>query len=189
MNNILNLPDISLKSTKAALLSSIKFTNIHTLPKLKGIILSINIASADSENEYYIENLNDDISIISDQNPIYSFAKKSSEKLNRKKGMIISMTVILRKTNMLTFLTNLIKFSLKNVRDFDGFFIDSFDKHGNYTFSNINRLAFNEIEFNENFRKEKFNITINIVSPKLNNNLLFLKFLGLPFKLKKFDLL
>lgn len=179
----MNASKLPIDAANSALLSSLYCPNINEKPKLISLTLSVNITSANAQNDFFCEQLQDDLYTLCDQEVLYSRAKKSNSILERRKGMIIAATIKMRNKKMLNFLNNIINFTTLNIRDFEGFFCKSFDKKGNYTFSNVNRLAFEELEFNEDFRKEKFVITLQISAKKPKNCFFFLKSLGFPFKI------
>lgn len=180
MQNINKNQKISLKAAKSAFLASLMCPNVNECPKLKGIFINVNLDS-EINNDFYSKRLQADLNLLCNQKATYSLSKK----VNSKKGTDTSFKLRIRKKNMLFFFKNIIFFALKNLRDFDGFRIKSFDSQGNYTFSNLNRLAFSEIEFDERFRDEKFNITFHIFSKNTNHSFLFLKILEFPFKINK----
>jgi large subunit ribosomal protein L5 len=158
-----------------------KYTNIHQIPKLKKIIINMNLGLA-FQNKIILKKAIEEIRTISGQHPIITKAKKSIAGFKIREGMSIGLVVTLRKEKMYAFFEKLVKLVLPRIRDFQGLNVKSFDNNGNYNFGIMDQFLFPELETDGSDSKRGFDITI-VTTAKINSEALFLlKKLGLIFK-------
>ena len=146
------------------------FSNPHTVPKLKKIIVNRGLGLAAQNTNILKKNI-EEFEKITGQKPIITRAKKAIAGFKIREDMELGLSVTLRGEKMYTFLTKLLFFTFAQIRDFRGLSLRSFDKAGNYTFGLKEQLIFPEIEYDEVEQVQGF--TINIVlehnSPKYRN--------------------
>jgi len=165
------------------------FRNLHTVPKLKKIIVNRGLGLAAQNSNVLKKNIQE-FEKITGQKPIVTKAKKAIAGFKIREEMELGLSVTLRNEKMYTFLTKLLFFTFAQIRDFRGLSLRSFDKSGNYTFGLKEQLIFPEIEYDEVDQIQGF--TINIVidhnSPKYRkssidkilNGIILFKFLRFP---------
>jgi large subunit ribosomal protein L5 len=146
------------------------FSNPHTVPKLKKIIVNRGLGLAAQNTNILKKNI-EEFEKITGQKPIITRAKKAIAGFKIREEMELGLSVTLRGEKMYSFLTKLLFFTFAQIRDFRGLSLRSFDKAGNYTFGLKEQLIFPEIEYDDVDQLQGF--TINIVldhnSPKYRN--------------------
>jgi large subunit ribosomal protein L5 len=165
------------------------FSNPHTVPKLKKIIVNRGLGLAAQNTNILKKNI-EEFEKITGQKPVITRSKKAIAGFKIRENMELGLSVTLRGEKMYTFLTKLIFFTFAQIRDFRGFSLRSFDKAGNYTFGLKEQLIFPEIDYDDVDQIQGF--TINIVfdhnSPnyrnesvdKILNGMILFKFLRFP---------
>lgn len=147
------------------------FSNPHTIPKLKKIVVNRGLGVAAQNTNILKKNL-EEFEKITGQKPVVSKAKKAIAGFKIREDMELGISVTLRGEKMYTFLTKLLFFTFAQIRDFRGLSLRSFDKAGNYTFGLKEQLIFPEVEYEEVDQVQ--GCTINIVldhnSPKYRND-------------------
>jgi large subunit ribosomal protein L5 len=146
------------------------FSNPHTIPKLKKIVVNRGLGIAAQNTNILKKNL-EEFEKITGQKPIVSKAKKAIAGFKIRENMELGISVTLRGEKMYAFLTKLLFFTFAQIRDFRGLSLRSFDKAGNYTFGLKEQLIFPEVDYEEVDQVQ--GCTINIVldhnSPKYRN--------------------
>ena len=146
------------------------FSNPHTVPKLKKIIVNRGLGLSAQNTNILKKNI-EEFEKITGQKPIITRAKKAIAGFKIREDMELGLSVTLRGEKMYTFLTKLLFFTFAQIRDFRGLSLRSFDKAGNYTFGLKEQLIFPEIEYDEVEQIQGF--TLNIIlehnSPKYRN--------------------
>ena len=131
-----------------ALLKKFEYKSVMQIPKLDKIV--INVGAGDSkENSKVIDNVIAEISAISGQKAIPTYARKSVANFKLREGMKIGVKVTLRGEKMYEFVDRLFNFSLPRVRDFKGINPNAFDGRGNYALGLKEQLIFPEIEYDQ----------------------------------------
>jgi len=165
------------------------FSNPHTVPKLKKIIVNRGLGLSAQNTNVLKKNI-EELEKITGQKPLISRAKKAIAGFKIREDMELGLTVTLRGDKMYTFLTKLLFFTFAQIRDFRGLSLRSFDKAGNYTFGLKEQLIFPEIEYDEVDQIQGFTITIvldhnspkhrNSSVDKILNGMILFKFLRFP---------
>jgi len=165
------------------------FSNPHTVPKLKKIIINRGLGLAAQNTNVLKKNI-EEFEKITGQKPMITKSKKAIAGFKIREDMELGLSVTLRGEKMYNFLTKLLFFTFAQIRDFRGLSLRSFDKAGNYTLGLKEQLIFPEIEYDEVDQTQGF--TINIViedsSPKYRsksidkilNGMILFKFLRFP---------
>ena len=142
------LRDMYKAEVAPALMKKFEYSSVMQIPKLDKIV--INVGGGDAkENSKAIDNVIADITKISGQKAVPTYAKKSVANFKLRQGMKIGVKVTLRGDKMYEFLDRLFNFSLPRVRDFKGINPNAFDGRGNYALGLKEQLIFPEIEYDK----------------------------------------
>ena len=90
-----------------------------------------------------------DLTLITGQKAVPTYAKKSVANFKLREGMKIGAKVTLRGERMYEFMDKLFSFALPRVRDFKGINPNAFDGRGNYALGLKEQLIFPEIEYDK----------------------------------------
>jgi len=160
-----------------------KYKTPMALPKLVKII--VNVGAGDAVNDKsVIDPIVEELSLISGQRAIKTFAKKSISNFHLREGMPIGARVTIRGSRMYDFLDKLNSVALPRVRDFKGLKRSSFDGRGNYTFALKEQLVFPEIDYDKVKKIRGMDITIVTTAKSDDEAYSLLKTLGFPIKEK-----
>ena len=118
------------------------------IPKLDKIIINVGAGEA-KENEKIIDNIMNDLALITGQKAIPCRAKKSVANFKLRQGQVIGAKVTLRGEHMYEFVDRLFNVALPRVRDFRGINGNAFDGRGNYAFGIKEQMIFPEIDFDK----------------------------------------
>lgn len=138
--------DIYNKEISPALMKKFAYKSPMQIPKLEKIVLNIGAGDA-KENAKVIDSIIADLTLITGQKAVPTFAKKSVANFKLREGMKIGAKVTLRGERMYEFVDRLFNFSLPRVRDFKGINPNAFDGRGNYSLGLKEQLIFPEIEY------------------------------------------
>ena len=151
------------------------------VPRLMKITLNMGLGSAVSDKKI-LESAQQELTQISGQKAVLTYAKKSIANFKLREGMPIGCKVTLRKEKMYDFFEKLIKISLPSTRDFRRLSTSSFDGRGNYTLGIKEHIIFPEINFDRIDKIKGLDICI-ITSAKNNQEAMELfKQFNFPFK-------
>ena len=142
------LRDMYKAEVAPALMKKFEYSSVMQIPKLDKIVINVGVGDA-KDNSKAIENVIADITKISGQKAVPTYAKKSVANFKLRQGMKIGVKVTLRGDKMYEFLDRLFNFSLPRVRDFKGINPDAFDGRGNYALGLKEQLIFPEIEYDK----------------------------------------
>ena len=131
-----------------ALMKKFEYKSPMQIPKIDKVVINVGAGEA-KENSKVIDNIINDLGIITGQKAIICKAKKSVANFKLRKGMPIGCKVTLRGERMYEFLDRLFNLALPRVRDFKGINPDSFDGRGNYSLGLKEQLIFPEIEYDK----------------------------------------
>jgi large subunit ribosomal protein L5 len=118
------------------------------IPKLDKIVVNVGCGDA-KDNTKVIDNVIDEITQITGQKAVPTYAKKSVANFKLREGMKIGVKVTLRGETMYEFMDRLFNFGLPRVRDFKGINPNAFDGRGNYSLGLKEQLIFPEIEYDK----------------------------------------
>jgi large subunit ribosomal protein L5 len=155
--------------------------NIHAIPKLQKIVISMGIGAAIGERKRLEEAL-ESLTLLSGQKAELTKARKSVSGFKLREGMEIGCRVTLRGKRMYEFLDRLISIVLPRVRDFRGLNPKAFDGRGNYSLGLNELLVFPEINPDKVHYNQGMNITIVSTANTNDEGRMLLKGLGFPFK-------
>ena len=132
----------------AELKKELKTDNVHALPRLDKIVISMGVGKA-IENKNLLDAAAKDLMVISGQKPMITRARKSVANFKLRKGQQIGLKVTLRGPRMYEFLDRLITIALPRVKDFRGLKPTSFDGRGNYAMGLKEHIVFPEINYDQ----------------------------------------
>lgn len=156
--------------------------NIHEVPKLEKIVVSVGTGKNKDDKRYY-EVVRNTLTKITGQYPVDRMAKKSIAGFKIRAGLNrVGISVTLRGARMYEFLDRLVNVALPRVRDFHGVSVKAFDKAGNYSLGIVEQSIFPELTFEETqvLHGLQANLVITGGSPAYSRALLE-KF-GIPFE-------
>ena len=129
-----------------ALMKKFEYKSVMQIPKLDKVVINVGAGDA-KENTKVIDAIITDLTEISGQKAVPTFAKKSVANFKLRQGMKIGAKVTLRGERMYEFVDKLFNFALPRVRDFKGINPDAFDGRGNYALGLKEQLIFPEIDY------------------------------------------
>ena len=142
------LRDMYKAEVAPALMKKFEYSSVMQIPKLDKVVINVGVGDA-KDNSKAIDNVIADITKISGQKAVPTYAKKSVANFKLRQGMKIGVKVTLRGDKMYEFIDRLFNFSLPRVRDFKGINPNAFDGRGNYALGLKEQLIFPEIEYDK----------------------------------------
>ncbi len=163
------------------LMDQFKYKTPMEVPRLGKITINMGLGSAVNDKKI-LETSAGELTQISGQKAILTYAKKSIANFKLREGMPIGCKVTLRKEKMYDFFEKLIKISLPRVRDFRGLSPKSFDGRGNYSIGIKEHIIFPEIDFDRIDKIKGLDITITTTAKNDQEALELFKQFNFPFK-------
>ena len=142
------LKDLYKNEAAPALMEKFEYKSVMQIPRFDKIVLNVGAGDA-KDNSKVIDSIINDLSIITGQKAVPTFAKKSVANFKLREGMKIGAKVTLRGEIMYEFMDKLFNFALPRVRDFKGINPNAFDGRGNYALGLKEQLIFPEIEYDK----------------------------------------
>ena len=136
------------KDVAPALMNKFNYKSPMQIPKLDKIVVNVGAGDA-KENSKVIDSIIEEISMITGQKAVPTYAKKSVANFKLREGVKIGVKVTLRGENMYEFMDKLFNLALPRVRDFKGINPNGFDGRGNYALGLKEQLIFPEIEYDK----------------------------------------
>ena len=131
-----------------ALMKKFEYSSVMQIPKFDKIVINVGCGDA-RENSKVIDKVIEEITLISGQKAVPTYAHKSIANFKLREGMKIGVKVTLRGEKMYEFMDKLFSFALPRVRDFKGINPNGFDGRGNYALGLKEQLIFPEIEYDK----------------------------------------
>ena len=131
-----------------ALMKKFEYKSPMQIPKLDKIVINCGVGDA-KDNSKALDAVIADLTLISGQKAVPTYAKKSVSNFKVREGMKIGAKVTLRGDRMYEFVDRLFNFALPRVRDFKGINPNAFDGRGNYALGIKEQLIFPEIEYDK----------------------------------------
>ena len=131
-----------------ALMKKYQYKSVMQIPKLDKVVLNVGAGDA-KDNSKVIDTIIGELTMITGQKAVPTFARKSVANFKLREGMKIGAKVTLRGEIMYEFVDRLFNFALPRVRDFKGINADAFDGRGNYALGLKEQLIFPEIEYDK----------------------------------------
>ena len=142
------LKDTYVSEIAPALMKKYGYKSVMQIPKLDKVVINVGSSEA-RENAKVIDNIISDITMITGQKAVPTYARKSVANFKVREGMKIGVKVTLRGDRMYEFVDKLFNFALPRVRDFKGISANAFDGRGNYALGIKEQLIFPEIEYDK----------------------------------------
>ncbi len=142
------MKDLYTSEIAPALMKKFEYKSVMQIPKLDKIVINVGVGEA-RENAKAIDSVIADITTITGQKAVPTYARKSVANFKVREGMKIGVKVTLRGEKMYEFVDRLFNFSLPRVRDFKGINPNAFDGRGNYSLGLKEQLIFPEIEYDK----------------------------------------
>ena len=136
------------KDVAPALMNKFNYKSPMQIPKFDKIVVNVGAGDA-KENSKVIDSIIDEITMITGQKAVPTYAKKSVANFKLREGVKIGVKVTLRGENMYEFMDKLFNLALPRVRDFKGINPNGFDGRGNYALGLKEQLIFPEIEYDK----------------------------------------
>ena len=165
--------------------SELELTNIHQVPKLEKIVVSVGTGKK-KEDKRFQDLVANTITKITGQKPVARLAKKSiaTFKIRAGMGAPVGHSVTLRGDRMYEFLDRLVNVSLPRVRDFHGVGAKGFDKSGNYNLGIVEQSIFPELNFEETQILHGLQVTFVIKNQDVSHSRALLEKFGILFEKK-----
>ncbi|MCX6806792.1 MAG: 50S ribosomal protein L5 [Candidatus Berkelbacteria bacterium] len=155
------------------------FKNNLRVPRVEKIVISVGIGSY-SADQKMVEEVINNLVLITGQIPIKTKAKKAISGFKLRKNQQVGLKITLRGERMYYFLDKLINIALPRTRDFKGTDA-SFDGHGNLNLGLKEQIVFPEID-EATERIHGFLVTITTNAEKDEEAKELLTILGMKFK-------
>ncbi len=131
-----------------ALMKKFQYKSVMQIPKLNKVVINVGAGDA-KENSKVIDTIIGELTMITGQKAVPTFARKSVANFKLREGMKIGAKVTLRGEMMYEFVDRLFNLALPRVRDFKGINPNGFDGRGNYALGLKEQLIFPEIEYDK----------------------------------------
>jgi large subunit ribosomal protein L5 len=158
-----------------------QYKSIMEVPKIQKITLNMGVGEAVLDKKI-LEKAISDLTKISGQKPITTFARKSISTFKVREGWPIGCKTTLRGERMYHFLDKLINVVMPRVRDFRGLSKKAFDGRGNYSFGFREQIVFPEINYDEVDVLRGLDVTITTSANTDKEAYALLKTFRFPFK-------
>lgn len=165
---------------KKALMEKYHYSSVMQVPHLEKIVINVGVGEALTNNKA-IEEVVNELGLITGQHPVTTKAKKSIANFKLREGQAIGVKVTLRDIRMYEFFDRLVSIALPRVRDFRGVSKNSFDGHGNYTLGIKEQLIFPEIDYDKVNKIRGMDIVIVTSAETDDEAFSLLDALGMPF--------
>ena len=142
------IKDLYKNDIAPALMKKFEYKSPMQIPKLDKIVVNEGAGEA-KENSKVIDTIIDEVTTITGQKAVPTYAKKSVANFKLRQGMKIGVKVTLRGDKMYEFVDRLFNLALPRVRDFKGINPNAFDGRGNYALGLKEQLVFPEIEYDK----------------------------------------
>src|SRR5215217_384651 len=168
-----------------ALQKSLGLDNVHAVPKLEKIVISMGLgrfAVEGGEGKSKFNQAEKELQTIAGQKPVRCKAKKSVANFKVREEMETGIKVTLRGTRMYEFLDRMITLAFPRVKDFRGIDPNGFDKSGNYNFGFTEQTVFPEVDGTAVTFQQGMNITMVCEARKAEHSRELLRQFGMPFR-------
>ncbi|MBO5440578.1 MAG: 50S ribosomal protein L5 [Clostridia bacterium] len=174
------LRDIYKSEVAPALMAKFNYKSPMQIPKFDKIVINVGAGDA-KDNSKVIDNIIEEISLISGQKAVPTYARKSVANFKLREGVKIGVKVTLRGERMYEFMDRLFTFALPRVRDFKGINPNGFDGRGNYSMGLKEQLIFPEIEYDKVDKIRGMDITFVTTATNDEEAKELLTLMGAPF--------
>jgi large subunit ribosomal protein L5 len=166
-----------------ALVKEFSYSSVMQAPRLEKIVVNQGVGSATADKKM-IEVAQTELTSITGQKAILTYAKKDISNFKLRKKMPIGVKVTLRQDQMYEFLERLISVALPRIRDFKGV-SNKLDGRGNYTLGLTEQIIFPEIDIDKITKMMGMEISFITTAKTDEEGYALLKEFGIPFKIAK----
>ena len=156
-------------------------TSVMQCPRLVKIVINTGLGDI-KDNAKSIQTTENEIKIISGQQPILTKAKKSVANFKVREGQTVGIKVTLRGERMYNFYDKFVSIALPRLRDFRGVPDKAFDGRGNYSVGLKEQLIFPEITYDQVEKIRGMDVAIVTTAQTDEEARELLRALGMPFK-------
>ena len=142
------LKDYYRQEVAPALMKKFSYKSPMQIPRFDKIVINVGAGDA-KDNAKAIDNIIEEITAITGQRAVPTYARKSVANFKARQGMKIGVKVTPRGDRMFEFMDRLFNLALPRVRDFKGISPNAFDGRGNYSLGIKEQLIFPEIEYDK----------------------------------------
>ena len=172
--------DIYNNEVAPALMAKFAYKSTMQIPRFNKIVINVGAGDA-KDNSKVIDKIVEEISLISGQKAVPTYARKSVANFKLREGVKIGAKVTLRGERMYEFMDRLFTFALPRVRDFKGINPNGFDGRGNYSMGLKEQLIFPEIEYDKVDKIRGMDITFVTTATTDEEAKELLTLMGAPF--------
>ena len=158
------------KDLEAKLIKKLAIKNIHQVPKIDKVIVSIGVGSLHTRK--WVKDFSEfekNLAAITWQKATMVLSKKNVSNFKLREGMPSMLKVTLRGNKAYYFLFKLMSIVLPRVRDFAWLSLKSFDRDGNYSIGLKSYEIFPELHPDNISLSTGIQITINTTSTNKND--------------------
>ena len=163
------------------LMKKFGYKSVMECPKLVKIVINTGLGDI-KDNAKSIQMTENEIKIISGQQPILTKAKKSVANFKVREGQTVGIKVTLRGERMYNFYDKFVSIALPRLRDFRGVPDKAFDGRGNYSVGLKEQLIFPEISYDQVEKIRGMDVAIVTTAKTDEEARELLRALGMPFK-------
>ena len=174
------IKDLYVNEVAPALMKKFEYKSTMQIPKLDKVVLNVGAGDA-KENTKVIDTIIGELTLITGQKAVPTYARKSVANFKLREGMKIGAKVTLRGEKMYEFVDRLFNFALPRVRDFKGINPNAFDGRGNYALGLKEQLIFPEIEYDKVDKIRGMDIVFVTTANTDEEAKEMLKLMGAPF--------
>ena len=174
------MKDMYKETVAPALMEKFAYKSVMQIPRFEKIVINVGAGDA-KDNSKVIDNIINDLTIITGQRAVPTLAKKSVANFKLRQGQKIGAKVTLRGERMYEFMDRLFNLALPRVRDFKGINPNGFDGRGNYSLGLKEQLIFPEIEYDKVEKIRGMDIVFVTTAHTDEEARELLKLMGAPF--------
>ena len=174
------MKDLYNNEVAPALMTKFAYKSSMQIPRFNKIVINVGAGDA-KDNAKVIDKIIEEISLISGQKAVPTYARKSVANFKLREGVKIGAKVTLRGERMYEFMDRLFTFALPRVRDFKGINGNGFDGRGNYSMGLKEQLIFPEIEYDKVDKIRGMDITFVTTATTDEEAKELLTLMGAPF--------
>ena len=163
------------------LMKKFGYTSVMQCPKLVKIVINTGLGDI-KDNAKSIQTTENEIKMITGQQPVLTKAKKSVANFKVREGQTVGIKVTLRGERMYNFYDMFISIALPRMRDFKGVSEKAFDGRGNYSVGLKEQLIFPEITYDQVEKIRGMDVCIVTTANTDEEARELLRALGMPFK-------
>ena len=163
------------------LMKKFGYKSVMECPRLEKIVINTGLGDI-KDNAKSIQMTENEIKLISGQQPILTKEKKSVANFKVREGQTVGIKVTLRGERMYNFYDKFVSIALPRLRDFRGVPDKAFDGRGNYSVGLKEQLIFPEITYDQVEKIRGMDVAIVTTAKTDEEARELLRALGMPFK-------